>query len=177
CGSSQSFTISPDACHTIADVLVDGVSQGAISSYTFSNVTANHTIAASFNLITYTITASAGGGGTISPSGSVSVNCGSSQSFTISSDACHTIADVLVDGVSQGAISSYTFSNVTANHTIAASFNVITYTITASAGSGGTISPSGSVSVNCGTNQSFTISPDACHTIADVLVDGVSQGA
>src|SRR5207244_8970205 len=142
--------------------LVDGVSKCAVASYTFSNVTANHTIAASFNLINYTITASAGSGGSISPSGAVLVGGRASQSFAISPDACHTIADVLVDGVSKGAIASYTFSNVTANHTIAASFNLINYTITASAGSGGSISPSGAVTVGCGASQSFTISPDAC---------------
>ena len=41
----------------MADVLVDGVSVGAVTSYTFTNVTANHTIAASFAINTYTITA------------------------------------------------------------------------------------------------------------------------
>ena len=177
CGASSVFAVSGDACHSIADVLVDGGSVGAVSSYTFSNVTANHTIAASFSLIAYTITASAGSGGSISPSGAVSVNCGSNQSFTIAANACNSIADVLVDGGSVGAVSSYTFSNVTGAHTIAASFTLATYTITASAGSGGTISPSGAVSVNCGANQSFAIAGDACHHVADVLVDGSSVGA
>src|SRR5207249_10532987 len=116
------FRISPDGCHAIADVLVDGVSVGAVSSYTFTNVSANHTIAASFTLKTYTVVASAGPNGSISPNGSVSVNCGASQTFTIAGDVCYSVADVLVDGVSVGAVSSYTFTNVTANHTIAASF-------------------------------------------------------
>src|SRR5207249_3932526 len=176
-GGSQSFTITPDACHIIADVLVDGVSVGAVTSYTFTNVTAGHTIAASFAVRTETITASAAPGGSISPAGAVTVNCGSDQAFTITPDACHTIADVLVDGVSVGAVSTYTFTNVTANHTIAASFAIETFAIAASAGAGGSISPSGSVTVNCGADQAFTIAPDACHTIADVLVDGVSVGA
>src|SRR5204863_486792 len=123
CGSNQSVTISPDACHTIADVLVDGVSKGAVSNYTFSNVTAGHTIAASFNLINYTITASAGTGGTISPTGAVSVNCGSSQSFTITPETGYTIGVVVVDGSSVGAVASYTFNNVQTAHTISASFN------------------------------------------------------
>ena len=70
------------------------------------------------------------------------------------------MADVLVDGVSVGAVTSYTFTNVTANHTIAASFAIDTYTITASAGANGTISPSGHVTVNYGANQTFTITPD-----------------
>jgi hypothetical protein len=70
-----------------------------------------------------TLTASAGAGGSISPSGATVVTYGQNQSYTITPDACYTIADVLVDGVSVGAVSSYTFNNVSADHTIAASFN------------------------------------------------------
>src|ERR1043165_9007455 len=176
-GGSQSFSISPNACFHVADVQVDGSSVGAATSYTFSNVTADHTIQASFALTTYTITASAGSGGAIAPSGNVSVNCGSNQSFSITPDPCYSIANVVVDGSSVGAVSSYTFTNVQANHAISASFNLISYTITATAGSGGSISPSGSVSVNCGSSQSFSITPDGCHTIANVVVDGSSVGA
>src|SRR5204862_2530703 len=130
-----------NSCFSVANVLVDGVSQGAITSYTFSNVTASHTISATFSASTFTITASAGTGGTISPSGSVSVNCGANQTFTISPDAFPTIARVLVDGVSQGAISSYTFSNVTANHTIAAYIEITTCRITTSTRMGGSKRP------------------------------------
>ena len=72
---------------------------------------------------TFTITASAGANGSISPSGAVTVNSGASQSFAIAPNAGYSVGAVTVDGVSQGAIASYTFSNVAANHTIAASFN------------------------------------------------------
>src|SRR5207248_2410867 len=117
---------------------------------------------ANFNIGNSTITASAGAGGSISPSGAVSVPNGSNQAFTIAADGCHTIADVLVDGSSVGAVASYTFSNVTANHTIAASFSLTSYTIAASAASGGSIHQSGNVTVNCGDNASFTIAADGC---------------
>ena len=49
-GDDQSFTITPDSGYQVADVLVDGASVGAVTSYTFTNVQANHTIAASFRL-------------------------------------------------------------------------------------------------------------------------------
>ncbi|MFA4835776.1 MAG: hypothetical protein WC749_06900 [Dehalococcoidia bacterium] len=71
---------------------------------------------------TYTITASAGANGTISPSGAVVVDAGANQGFTIAANSSYHIADVLVDGVSQGTIGSYTFTSVVANHTISASF-------------------------------------------------------
>ena len=70
----------------------------------------------------YTITATAGEGGVITPTGEVSVKEGASQTFTITASEGYAIADVLVDGQSVGAVDSYTFENVTANHTIAALF-------------------------------------------------------
>lgn len=71
---------------------------------------------------TYTITASAGSNGSISPSGSVTVNQGSDKSFTITPDTGYQVVDVLVDESSVGAVSSYTFTNITHNHTIEATF-------------------------------------------------------
>lgn len=70
----------------------------------------------------YTITATAGEGGSITPAGAVSVKEGASQTFAIAAQEGYAIADVLVDGQSVGAVDSYTFENVTANHTIAAVF-------------------------------------------------------
>ncbi len=92
---------------------VDGTSVGAVASYTFTNVTAARSIVASFVAKTYVISASAGTNGTISPSGSVSVSQGGSQAFTITANTGYQVADVKVDGTSVGAVSSYTFTNVT----------------------------------------------------------------
>ena len=69
----------------------------------------------------FTITASASAGGTITPSGAVAVTQGAGQTFTIT-PTTGFLSDVLVDGVSQGAVTTYTFTNVTANHTISAVF-------------------------------------------------------
>ena len=177
-GSDQTFDIVPDAFYEIEDVLVDGNSVGAVSSYTFTNVTGDHTISASFKeIITYTITASAEVDGSITPEGIVTVIEGSDQTFTIAADEDYVIEDVLVDGASVGAVSSYTFTNVTADHTISASFMEVTYTITASAGSNGSITPEGSVTVVEEFNQTFFIDADPGYEIEDVLVDGVSVGA
>jgi hypothetical protein len=71
---------------------------------------------------THTITASAGPHGTITPNGAVIVQEGANQSFTITPDAGYGISDVLVDAVSMGAVTGYTFTNVQSSHTISASF-------------------------------------------------------
>ena len=121
-GATQVYTITNNTGYHVADVLVDGSSVGAVPTYTFNNVVTNHTITASFAITNYTITASAGAGGTISPSGSVNVNESASQTFTITKNTGYHIVDVLVDGVSVGTNSTYTFTNVQANHTISATF-------------------------------------------------------
>jgi len=122
-GANQSFTITVNSGFHVSDVQVDGSSVGAVTSFTFTNVTANHTIAASFAAnSTFTITSSAGANGSISPSGAVVVSSGANQSFTITANSGFHVSDVQVDGSSVGAVTSFTFTNVTANHTIAASF-------------------------------------------------------
>ena len=88
---------------------------------------------------TYIITAGAGEGGSIALSGQVTVDNGASQTFTITANLPYMINDVLVDGRSEGAISTYTFSNVTTNHTIGALF-AISLIGTGSGGSSGSVS-------------------------------------
>jgi hypothetical protein len=72
--------------------------------------------------ITHIVTASAGSGGSISPVGAVQIGDKGNQTFTISPNPGFQISEVKVDAVSQGAISSYTFSNVVADHLIEATF-------------------------------------------------------
>ena len=70
----------------------------------------------------YTIKATAGAGGSISPSGNVSVREGRDQTFTITPDKGYAVANVKIDGKSIGAVKSYTFENVKRAHTIEVSF-------------------------------------------------------
>ncbi|MBE3137904.1 MAG: DUF2341 domain-containing protein, partial [Thermoplasmata archaeon] len=128
--------------------------------------------------ITYTITASAGVGGSITPSDSVIVNRGADQEFLITAYSGYHIDEVFVDGSSVGSVSSYTFTEVVADHTIVAYFesDIVSYTIVASAGAGGSISPSGDVVVVEGSYQNFTITPTTGYLIDVVLVDDESKG-
>ena len=88
-------------------------------------------------ITTYTVTASARSGGSISPNGPVDVTEGGTQTFTITSNPGYRISSVTVDGAPQGVITTYTFTNVAANHTIDA-----TFTGTNAGGGGGGGSPS-----------------------------------
>lgn len=116
----------------------------------------------------YTITATAGDGGTITPSGNVTVYETTSQSFTITANAEYRLASVMVDGaeaIDQLVDGVYTFTNVNANHTIAATFEAIpTYTITIRKESQGSVTYNGTelqdnetVTVQEGATPSFEI--------------------
>ena len=149
----MSFLITPDAHFHIADVVIDGASQGPIASYTFTNVTAEgHTIAATFAIDTNDITALAGPGGTVTPAGVSAVPWGASLTYTITPDPNHHVVDVLVDGISAGAVASHTFTDVQTPHTIAASFAIDTHQLTYRAGAGGTISDTSPQTVDHGSD-------------------------
>ncbi len=102
----------------------------------------------------YSITTSSGAGGTIEPGGPVEVVSGSSVAFTITASPGFHLQNVLVDGAAMGVIPTYTFTNVTGNHTISASFT---------ANSGGDVS-------------TFPLSVTSVPTGAAIFIDGVGSG-
>jgi hypothetical protein len=95
------------------------------------SVAANLTVTASFALDTFAIVPSAGAHGSISPSTTQTVDYGSDATFTITPSGGYHVANVLVDGVSVGAVTSYTFQDVIDDHTISATFasNLVKTTI------------------------------------------------
>lgn len=117
---NATYTITPATGYHVVDVLVDGISVGPVTSYILSNITINHTISATFAIDTFAITATAGANGSLS--GPATVNYGSNATYTITPAIGYRVSEVVVDGVSIGAVASYLFDNVTSNHMINASF-------------------------------------------------------
>ena len=116
------FTITP-APATTSPTCSSTASRWARSrAYTFTNVTADHTISATFAIDMFTITPTAGLHGVISPATPQTVAFGGSLTFTITAAAGYYVADVTVDGASVGPATSYSFLAVAADHTIGASF-------------------------------------------------------
>jgi hypothetical protein len=184
-GTSQSYTITPGTGYQVAGVTVDGASVGAVTSYSFSKVAANHSISATFSTATaatYTIMASTGTGGSVTPAGATSLAAGASKSYTVTPSTGYYVASVLVDGTSVaaniagGAAYSYAFSSVSANHTISATFAVRSYHIVATAGANGTVTPADSWVVY-NTSQAMTFTPASGYQVANVTLDGTSLGA
>ena len=132
-------TITPDIA-TIEYINSNSTSRVVSHSYTIlpNDVTSEE----------YTITATAGANGSITPAGVVTVTEGNNQSFTISPNPGYQVADVLVDGGSVGVVTNYQFTNVQTNHTIAASFEEIV---------AGSITQDGAVSSNTAVANSSSI--------------------
>lgn len=163
-GSAVTLTATPDASSNFTGW------SGACSGTGTCSVTMDmaRSVTATFALKTFTITATAGTNGSLSPLGATAVNYGTSKTFTITPGAGYHVTDVLVDGSSVGAITSYSFTNVTANHSITATFDVNTFTVTPSAGANGMISPSTPQTVSYNATTSFTVTPNSGYTIASV---------
>ncbi len=183
CGDDITYTITPDEGYMISDIEVDGQSVGSENSYLFTNVTSDHTISATFEIIpageVVIVVNADTEGGSVSPTGTQTITEGEDFTFTVTPDACYEIGIVTVNGneVSLDENNSYTIANVTEPQSINATFNRLSYIITASASEGGTITPSGNVQVNCGDNKEFVITANEGYEIENVVVDGQSQGA
>jgi len=130
-GTTPSFYITPNVGYAVSSVLVDGstvsftTDLAGVATYTFPAIAANHSITATFAVKTLTIVASTIGNGTITPAGTTTLNYGASQTYNIAPAIGYQITDVVVDNMSIGAVTTYQFSNVTVNHTIAAHFALI----------------------------------------------------
>ena len=160
-GADQAFTMAPNAhCH-VNDVLVDGSSVGAVTSYTFHHVVASHTIRASFAVDTHTLTYTAGTGGSITGPNPQAVEYGGSGSpVTAAAAACFHFVR-WSDG---GTDNPRTDTNVTADHTFDAAFAASgPYTLDYQEGDGGSISGNRDQSVACGHDgTAVTAVPDSC---------------
>ncbi|MCC8358204.1 MAG: hypothetical protein LJU34_10355, partial [Oscillospiraceae bacterium] len=121
-------TASDEAEEETASPTATSILSGLLTSATATPGTATMPPAATSSATapvsasTYSITVTCGSGGSISPSGVVSVEEGGSVTFTITPNSGYEISKLLIDGSSVSPGSSYTFSNVTSNHTIYAVF-------------------------------------------------------
>lgn len=164
-GSTKQFTVTPSGGFAAA---VGGTCGGTLAgtTYTTNAIGADCTVEATFAATpptTYTVTPSAGANVAISPSGVQTVNSGTVVTFTVTPAANYTAA---VAGTCGGTLTGTTYvtNAVTGNCTVVASASIVRYTVTPSAGSGGSISPAVVQTVNSGSTKAFTVSPNAFYS-------------
>ena len=171
-GDSRTYVFRPEQGYRVGTVVVDDDPQGSITSYPFNNIDKDHRISVTFVRDQwFTITASAGPNGRITPAGNVQVAPGASAPFSFQPDPFYVVDSVYVDGVRIGNPSSHTIQNVRKDGTIRVTFTPVTYTIAASAGPNGSISPSGNVSVQRNTTKLFTFHPGNGYVVDMFTVD------
>ncbi|MBF0451722.1 MAG: carboxypeptidase regulatory-like domain-containing protein, partial [Candidatus Magnetomorum sp.] len=175
-GSFKTFKMKPDEGYRVADVLVDGVSQGPITSYFFQDIQTGHTIEVQFVRDLFAIQAASGPYGKIIPEGKIAVPPGDFQFFEFEPDHAFRVASVIVDGIDLGPLNQYYFENITQNHTIEVKFESARIIVQALAGSHGVIFPSGAVLAAEGDSQVFTMQPNPGYTVQNVRVDNENLG-
>lgn len=181
---NKTYTITANTGYHVSDVFVDGASVGAVNTYTFSGVTADHSIYAEFAANEYTVTVNAPAHATINP-GTMTVQHGATPTFVITPDYGYTVTNITVNGTNVNlnnvpnvnGVYTYTFAAVTANQTLTATAAVKNYTIVASAGANGSITPNGNQTVNHGDAKTFAFDPAAGYEVDNVTVDGIALGA
>ena len=163
-GQTTTFTVTPDTAYSIASVTgCNGSLSG--NTYTTGAVTSACSVQASFSLNSYSVTASAGEGGSISP-GSATVSHGATTSFTVTPQSGYSIANVTgCNGSLSG--NTYTTGVITSTCSVSASFSQNSYTISAIGTAGGQITP-GSLSVLHGQTAQFSVVPDDHYRIVEV---------
>ena len=154
------------------DITVSGWDPLSLNSGDILPLTAA-TVTAEFVPNEYTITATAGSGGSVTPLGDITVAFRTDQTFTIVADRGY-FSMVLVDGVETDVVRTYVFNAVRDDHTIDVTFILTRYVVKISSDAGSTASPEGTVTVPYGVPLKIAIGALSGYKISDVLLDGSS---
>jgi Fibronectin type III domain/Divergent InlB B-repeat domain len=158
-GSTTSFTVTPNVGYVAA---VGGTCGGTLvgNSFTTNNILGNCTVNTTFSLKQLSVITSTGANGTISPASTQIVNYGSTATFVVTPNAGYTAS---LGGTCGGALvgNSYTTSIIIADCTVNVTFGLITYSVTPTTGSNGSISPSTVQNVASGATTSFAVIPNS----------------
>jgi uncharacterized repeat protein (TIGR02543 family) len=174
-GANHCYTITPSSGYVIDRILVDGSAVTSATSFCFNSINANHTISVTFKVptTTYTLSVSAPNGSyTLNPAGGI-YDANTVVTVTANpSSPCYTFSGWT------GSVSSSTNPisiTMNGNKALTANFTQRTYSITASAGANGSITPTSSPNVPCGSNLTFTITPAANFIVDQLLDNGISR--
>lgn len=181
--SSKCFNVTVSPMYILAGVTANGQTMTpdpVTGLYCLWNISQNYDVLARFSYQSVNITATAGPGGTISPNGTIPVPFNSTACFTVTPNTCYRIQNVTLDNqqsiMPDPTSGQYCVRNVTMAHTVNATFEQIPYTVNATAGPGGAITApgmvNGTMTVSCGNQVCFNVTPYTCYDIAAVTLNG-----
>ena len=186
-GEDCEIIFTPDEGYVLDRVYINGISTTPLEDRLVVTVNRAYDIVATFRKATYRITAvvAKSYGGTLEAvgytmtDGIVSVDHGGSVTFRFTPDMGHVVSAVRVDGASlEGGLSNeFTFTNVTANHTLSVSFavegeNIKYHVVTVDCGDHGRVEPSSRIEVDDGDDIVISFIPDEGYEIERVYYDG-----
>ena len=176
-GSNKYLHISKRQGYKLTSVILDDSSQtipsqtvasGEVMTISLENITSNHNLVVTSEPFKYTITTSAGSNGSITPS--ATVNYGSSKTINMSPSTGYEVNEVIVDGINKGKITTYTFNNITDNHTISVTFKKLDeqkFTVICTTVQNGNISVSPS-SATVGTKITIYVNPSEGYRLKQI---------
>jgi uncharacterized repeat protein (TIGR02543 family) len=173
-GENCTLTATANAGYTFINWTKNGTQVSSNPTYTFT-VTETATYVAHFSIQSYTVTTSSSpsNGGTTTGGGSY--NYGQTCTVTASAANGYTFTNWTENGTQVSTNANYSFT-VTNNRNLVANFAQNAHTIHATAGANGIITPSGTITVAHGANQSFAMIPDEGYEVQDVYIDGNPVG-
>ena len=174
-GETCTLTATPNTGYTFQRWTKNGTQVSTNPTYSFT-VTESATYTAHFNAQNYTVSVAANPNNAGSASGGGSYTYGQTCTVTASANNGYAFTNWTENGSQVSTNASYSFT-VTGNRNLLANFAQNTHTIHASAGDNGIITPSGTITVAHGANQSFSMIPDSDYEIQDVYIDGNPVGA
>lgn len=174
-GETCTLTATPNTGYTFQRWTKNGTQVSTNPTYSFT-VTESVTYTAHFNAQNYTVTVAANPNNAGSVSGGGSYTYGQTCTVTASANNGYAFTNWTENGSQVSTNASYSFT-VTGNRNLVANFAQNTHTIHATAGANGIITPSGTITVAHGANQSFSMIPDSDYEIQDVYIDGNPVGA
>ena len=176
-GSNKYLHISKRQGYKLTSVILDDSSQtipsqteasGEVMTISLENITSNHNLVVTSEPFKYTITTSAGSNGSITPS--ATVNYGSSKIINMSPSTGYEVNEVIVDGINKGKITTYTFNNITDNHTISVTFKKLDeqkFTVNCTTVQNGNISVS-PTSATVGTKITIYVNPSEGYRLKQI---------
>ena len=169
------YTFIPDVGYKVKDVKVNGVSVGAVTSYTLENVQSNQLITVEFEKLKYVVNVICGDNGSVDKGGSNTVEYQDDLTINVTPCENYAIDYIRIDGVAVETTNALTLYMIEKDTLVEIGFKRVVCQITTTAQGKGEVTPSSSV--NVGQNARIDFKAQLGYKVKDVVIDGVSVGA